>query len=1053
MRRAGRAKVSVPASLVTAGRNGSPAPVSTVDRDAAESRLDAVMSSVELPVIGPISERSTTVVSSWPSTRTDMSKSAPKADSTAMPSILNPALLSGQLMSMIREHHNVLRCTVNPDVETVVVLHFHILNECCKRLGRHFPAYRDVYVGMQQSITALNVTFGGMLQQHHEALAVVRATVVQQKEQEELVARERALLDSERHHLNDVLNRTSGESETIRVITTQNEDLFDQLQKMKRRVTEADEVSQQITSRNVVLQVNQSRLENEVERLNGAVSAAIAQHEAEKKTVDMKNRAIEALEQRCVSLQGRLDVVEHSNERANVEVKSMVDMNRSLAATVSRLQAQLQSVTQNATIRASSQEQQSRAGSPRFLKNGDMHRTDTPRPDWNATQTAIQADAIESVAVVAQLRNATSTKAKVKILSDAIVAQANKYASLHADFTAVKLQGAPIAPVPPVREHGSTPLESTLPQGARRGSRKSASTVGLQITAVHGPSKIKEVFIDANAYSVGHELHVHGESPKSDPIKESRPLLFPHPTLEIPKLDLFSSSQDAETALQSVWHSMLPMIADEMTIKDNTISARPNDELSGPASPTSQVVASPSASGTSGGDSSAVGHSPIVVVASRFTSHSTASSPANHDEASSPTHHPAKWAGAPPLHSFYEILTSPAPLRAMMNAVVDKELLSAASSLYPRLPIEEGVVRSFVRMCQDRASADAYAQLLIDCLSDTFPPDSIVVLRRLLDDLRTLLREKRDPFLTGCCDPIMFIASVKALMPYLHTADVEVLQRLMQGSAPTSAVASLPQSNSIVDLGKSLGVLIDSHSNIVSPELTLTVRSGEDEAVHGPFHYLLALDDKKHPVHQFLVRGFVEGLRSSQSMLRSFFRDVLLNPPSVAAGVAAAADGAGSSATSTTNHHLVTPTTLTNTMLKWCDGKRDRPFCRRLLSQLLLVEVGDLPPSARIDVASLVDAVSRSCYLHHAPPRDPPITALVVGDAPGAIGFRRTSWNGWLPVLETRTLDVTSASGQVTTPQQNLGGSINLGKRGSSFRRVSKTVTKRVVIPNAAMAE
>lgn len=450
MYRKQRLTAAVPSECSSQRQRVTSSPSSEVVHSLPPADLEAAISSLELPIIGPITTNSHRAqVSSWP-------QNLPKKVSTSLsptaPSTLPPlsnARVPVALSAMIRKHEMALQCSVNPDIESIVAMQFHILDECCRQLGKCFPSYREVYSGMQRAVSQLNDSFGELHSKNHNLVEQLNNARSAAEEMARTATAERMELTAWRSQLVATESKANQDSDTIRVVSTQNEDLFDQLQKMRRKVTEADEISQQMTSRNVVLQVNQGRLEHEVERLQSALASAIAQHEAERVIVEQRNRTIEALENKLISSESRLEVMDTSLSKTTAELRSMMDVNKTLSANLQRVQVQLNSlIERSASPNLSST---SRTSSPRTKHRFDLQSSarattsaagadgsSTPRPDWSAIHSAFAQPADARLA--AQLKEAASSKDKVRCILGALQVYKQRAHALEADLAAMKMQ-------------------------------------------------------------------------------------------------------------------------------------------------------------------------------------------------------------------------------------------------------------------------------------------------------------------------------------------------------------------------------------------------------------------------------------------------------------------------------------------------------------------------------------------------------------------------------------------------------------------------------------
>ncbi|CUG89937.1 Hypothetical protein, putative, partial [Bodo saltans] len=119
---------------------------------------------MRLPHIGPLIASERPIVASWPAKApARVSTSLNPTSAAPSPYTAPTAQLPLQLVAMINERHRMLERVAEPDMETLVAMHFGVVEECCKKLNKHFPTYRDVYRGMQDSLTALHDHFGTML--------------------------------------------------------------------------------------------------------------------------------------------------------------------------------------------------------------------------------------------------------------------------------------------------------------------------------------------------------------------------------------------------------------------------------------------------------------------------------------------------------------------------------------------------------------------------------------------------------------------------------------------------------------------------------------------------------------------------------------------------------------------------------------------------------------------------------------------------------------------------------------------------------------------------
>lgn len=284
--------------------------------------------------------------------------------------------LQTQLLQFIRQQRKLVEGS--HDDETLSVIHSQLLDECCRRLARHLTAYNDVFEAMVQSIQALS----DVLERSMEKLELQGRSIEDAQRQVELSRRQSLLVASEFESsfkkLQMTRESTTREADSVRVIQTQNQDLFDQLQKLKRRVAEAEELSTQMSARNLVLQVNQGRLENEIQKLTERLEQSQASHDADLKVLEMKKTIIETHEQRIANLTGRLETAEGTVEKLVGDHTRLRESNVSLTFQLHRVKTQLH----NLEAPPAALPARTSPVNPVLSALGRPKHPETPRPDW-----------------------------------------------------------------------------------------------------------------------------------------------------------------------------------------------------------------------------------------------------------------------------------------------------------------------------------------------------------------------------------------------------------------------------------------------------------------------------------------------------------------------------------------------------------------------------------------------------------------------------------------------------------------------------------------------
>lgn len=281
----------------------------------------------------------------------------------------------------------------------------------------------------------------------------------------------------------------------------------------------------------------------------------------------------------------------------------------------------------------------------------------------------------------------------------------------------------------------------------------------------------------------------------------------------------------------------------------------------------------------------------------------------------------------------------------------------------------EIALRSFVRSCQDNEDKDAYAKLFLCSLSAMIPADSVLHLRRSLENIRFLILQKWDTLASGICAPLTFTLAVKSVWPFVHAMDLDVLNRLID---PT-LLRGDPDAPDVADtLG---GSLTD-----CAPDATQAPT----------FWYIKALNDIHSDAHQFLVRAFLHGLMSSSAVVAHQLKSS-----------AKTADSGGVSSVLPSVPIASVVSALTKLDARW-----DKAQWRRHISQILGTDIADAPSTARLDLHSLLHGIPQVVYLHSAPSSEP------------LSGSMSTPTRSMVPLVETREAE---APFKATPPSTETG--------------------------------
>lgn len=1026
----GRAVALVPQQQTAAAVGSSPP--TTIE--GIEERLNLTGNELmRLPHIGPLVASERPVVASWPgnaptrivSTTINPVGAAPRPSPYTTPS----AQLPVQLVAMMQERKRMLERMNDPDMETLVAMHFSVVEECCKRLNRHFPSYREVYRGMQDSVTALHDNFGKMLADIDTLSGAVNAG---QKRSKQLSENAKAVQQSAESELvalrSQCLDNTTA-LEQIRVLSTQNTDLFEQLKKMKRKVLESDEISQHVSSRNIVLTVNQGRLEHEVDRLNRLVEAIREHHDSDRKLLDHRANAIQAMETKIESLDARLDVTESNLRKSHFDNRAVIEANRSLTEMNSRLQQQLQQAL-DASMRSISAASSptSRAVSPRGISSrskrlGDGEPT-TPRPDWAMTSMLLQHHEDQ---LVSQLKGLPTSRDKLRLLSQAFVAAKQRLRAAEADVVVVAQRAAVSALV---AQQQQQPLSLTTP-GQQPLSTPSTtsrrSSVKLHMAPVFR-RKVLEVFSTASHF-------ISTSDDVSD--NHSRGGVFLHeylniPLTEVPRLDI--ASHEVAAICTKLFHQGL--LGKLVALTDRYSSALSPSTRSDGNTPIFEATP----------HLNTVGSELANVLMGRDESNSDLTS----QRAAAPFNRT----------SFYSVMLSVA--EDFIVEPLFKNCGLDALPLPPGVTQVEVAVRSLIRACQEQESSDAYSRLLLHCLADTVAPTTFLYFRKEIEKLRSYMISAKDQYVTGRCDPLTFTMAVKKVWPYCGDLQLDVIQRLAKEELQlTAGIHGAPSAASAFAHTTSAPVppagLVERNSSFFSATSgpldtvmdvipsSAAAAAREFAKFRAPplvvqpekvlwFHYLDALNTTTTTIHQYLLHVFISNVVSSQAAVVELLRGLAERNarPSEASALAANGGqltspvGASSGPVSTTIGTLLAS-------IQKMDSKKDKESVREYVAALIGKEsLGDTAMTVRCELLSVMDSARQVFYIRSSPSE----ATSTNGNSGGPSGGRSPAP---LPLVETRELE---EGGIIIPPTPPSAPALPLVKQQSMRRKSSVSIKK-----------
>jgi hypothetical protein len=992
--------------------NSSPTTIAEI-----EEQLNLTDELMRLPHIGPLIASERPIVASWPA-KAPARVGTSQNPTTAAPSPQTAPLaqLPAQLLAMIYERQRMLDRIADPDMETLVAMHFGVVEECCQKLYKHFPTYRAVYRGMQDSIAALHHNFGTMLADI-DTLSNAINTGKQRNQQmsEETKAVQRSV-ESELGALRSQCHDNTANQEQIRVLSTQNTDLFEQLKKMKRKVTESDEISQHVSSRNIVLTVNQGRLEHEVERLNRTVEAIREHHDNDLKLLEHRASAIQAMETKIESLNARLEVTETNLRKSNADNRTVIDANRALTEMNSRLQLQLQQAL-DASMKgvSAASSPTSRAVSPRIASRGkrlDGGEPTTPRPDWVMATMLIQNHE-DQLAV--QLKALPTSREKLRLLSQAFVSVKQRLRAAEADVVVVaqRAAAASLVPQPP---QATTPQQAplTIPSGTSR----RASVAKLHFAPIIR-RRILEVFSTASHFA--------------DDSTDGKGISFLHeflnvPVLEVPRLDI--SPQEVSTICIRLFHEGL--LGKLIALLDRTTSTLSPSARSDRTTPLF----------------SATPH--LNTVGSELANMLLKREESNSDMASQRIIAPSSRA------SFYMVLIS-----AAEEFIVEPLFKNCGLDA---LPLPRGVtqmevaVRSLIRSAQDQETTDAYGRLLLHSLADTIAPTTFLHFRKEIEKLRNYMIQSKDLYITGRCDPLTFTMAVKKVWPYCGELQLDIIQRLAKeelqmavghnrsgaSAQPTSQGSSTFVPPAGLERNNIFGGPMDTGMEAAMPSSAATAALGArgelgsifrapSLVVHSEklmlYNYLDALNTPTSAMHQFLLHTLITNVISSQAavvdMLRGLAERTARPSEAVATGAIGLTSPVSSGPVSTTVGTLLAS-------LQKIDPKKDKEAVREYVALLLGKEsLSDVPTTTRCEITSLIDSARQVFFIRSYSHES---GASANGSSSGPAGRNSAP----LPVIETRELDDVFVS-----PTPPSVTSVPLQKQPSMRRKSSVSIKKQ----------
>ena len=214
-----------------------------------------------------------------------------------------------------------------------------------------------------------------------------------------------------------------------RVLKTENVELFEQCKKLKKKVTDQADVITTTTSKILLLTVNQTRLENEIHRLQAALKAAQSDREALVNDLEMCHSQISTLNGTNDEFVTKVQDYESQVTRLQLDCKKSVDAQNELNSTIRRLQGQLAAATAVAAPTPKTvggRDHPTDLGSPKF--NGRR----TPRPNWGQ----LEDEGSEGYGL--QFEGHLSSQARVEVMWKKIVAQHEQIKGLETDMEQVK---------------------------------------------------------------------------------------------------------------------------------------------------------------------------------------------------------------------------------------------------------------------------------------------------------------------------------------------------------------------------------------------------------------------------------------------------------------------------------------------------------------------------------------------------------------------------------------------------------------------------------------
>lgn len=393
--------------------DGSGSSVPTAGRDEHGTFHDNNLTPF-VPRVGPLNSAPRPKLALWPSTQP-----SPNSPTSFLPK------LQQDLQSFVKEQQVLLDRSVDPDYETQVVIHFQLLDECCRRFSTHFPAYRNIYQSMRQSVQTLNTLF--------DTINVSRDETTRLNETLRSSIGQRTLRDlaqiAQLQEKCDELSKTHllalQSDESLRVVKTENVELFEQSKKLKKKVSDQADLITSMTSKILLLTVNQTRLENEVQKLQHSLAVMHSERDKVAEELDAQRTTCSNLSSTNEEQQKKITDYESVLVNLQSEAKRSSELQNELNGTIRRLQAQLAAATVvhvPAVPKVLSREH-SELGSPK-LSNGRR----TPRPNWG------QMEDEGSEGYGLQFEGNMSTQARVEIMWKKIVSQHEQLKSTETDL-------------------------------------------------------------------------------------------------------------------------------------------------------------------------------------------------------------------------------------------------------------------------------------------------------------------------------------------------------------------------------------------------------------------------------------------------------------------------------------------------------------------------------------------------------------------------------------------------------------------------------------------